>query len=163
MIQKRISGREILKSIYNDGLKAVDLFVQRYGRLQNEQLTRVFTPPNSDLWVERAVWGELVVKYVFWAEYMYNNQFLKTTIEMQHAIRDIFNFIDQKDQEEKAWEITGRQVLYEEPENPRVKHQRFTCELADLMEEYTRVTRRVQIHFSIFLRNKSSSWALKSS
>ena len=149
MTKKRISGRQILKLIYDHGLEAVDLFVQRYGRLQNEHLIRAFTPPDSDLWVERAAWGELATKYVFWAQYMHNNQYLKTAIEMQHALYDLFCFIDQKDQAEKAWEITGRQVLYEELETTRVKHQRFTCELADIMEQYTRLTQKVNDFFYI--------------
>lgn len=139
----RLSGREILQSIYNNGLTAVHLFTKRYGRLQNEDLTRAFTPPASELWVERAAWGELATKYVFWAEYMHNNKDLETPQEIHIAIYDIFCFVDLRDQSIKAWDVTGQQVLEGKLEDPTVKQIRFTGELADLMQKFTRETEKV--------------------
>ena len=136
---KRTSGKEILESIYEGGLDAVNAFEQRYGKVQNTHLVKSFTPPVSCLWVGRAAWGELASKYVFWAEYMHSNKFLYSATELHHAMR----YLDLQDQSHKSWHITGQQILQGQLENVTTKHIRYTTELVDLMEWYTRETKKV--------------------
>ena len=139
----RLPGKEILLSLYHEGLDAISSFEQQHGSLQSLDMTNTFAPPHSDLLVQRAVWGESATKYVFWANYMFNNKFLKTSTEMQQAVRGIFCYIDLQEQSHKAWRITGQQVLDGRLEDTVAKRTRYTNELAQVMERYTRATEQV--------------------
>ena len=133
--QKRMFRKDILKHIYDEGLEATCYFKTHFGPLKVPECVRVFTTPICDLLVERAAWGELAIKYAFWAHYLHKNNMVQDAKMMQHAIADLLRIIDPQEQSDRAWYITGLQVASLELETTSAQNRRYTAELDEHLKK----------------------------
>lgn len=86
--------------------------------------------------LEKAAWGELVTKYVFWARYIYENEprLLQTPREMQFAMRAILVSLNMKHQTEMAWRAIFDQIADGQLEDLKCQTSRYLNELCQVMK-----------------------------